>query len=102
MSEFRLSPEAQRDLAGIEEYLDLHRLDAVDAILDGLESSCALIADFPGVGRARDEIDSGLFSFPVGSYVVFYYPHTVPLGVARILHGSRDLGPAFHEPRGDP
>lgn len=100
MKEFRLSPEAQRDLREIEAYLEEHSPGSVDGVLDEIEEKCALLADHPGIGRTRDEIDPGLLSFPAGPYIVFYYRHTDPLGIARILHGSRDLNPAFHETAG--
>jgi plasmid stabilization system protein ParE len=35
-------------------------------------------------------------SFPIGSYVIFYYRDDDPFGISRILHGSRDLPAAFH------
>lgn len=54
-----------------------------------------LLATHPGVGRARDEIAPGIFSWPVGSYVVFYRPDPQPVVIARVLHGSRDLAVAF-------
>ncbi len=97
MKEFRLPLEAQHDLHDIETYLEATRPDAVDRVLDDIQVECALLAEHPGIGRARDETDPGLLSFPVGPYIVFYYHHTEPLGIARILHGSRDLNPAFHD-----
>ena len=42
-------------------------------MLDAIESACQLVADYPGVGRAREEIDKSVMSFPIGSYVIFYY-----------------------------
>ncbi|MHB8837646.1 MAG: type II toxin-antitoxin system RelE/ParE family toxin [Gemmatimonadaceae bacterium] len=36
------------------------------------EQDLAEIAEHPGVGRVRDEIDKGARSFSVGSYVLFY------------------------------
>ena len=66
-------------------------------MLDAIESACQLVADYPGVGRAREEIDKSVMSFPIGSYVIFYYLGDDPFGIARILHGSRDLPTAFHD-----
>jgi len=94
---FLLSPAAAQDLEEIEEYIAHERPSAVRGVLDALEAACQLVADYPGVGRARDEIDEGVMSFPMGSYVLFYYGHDDPFGIARILHGSRDLATAFHD-----
>jgi toxin ParE1/3/4 len=43
------------------------------------------------MGRKRDELISGLRSFPVGRYLIFY--STLPDGIeaVRVLHSARDL-----------
>ena len=35
-----------------------------------------------------------MVSFPTGPYVLFYYADEDSVGIARILHGSRDLATA--------
>lgn len=97
MKSFFLSPAAAQDLAEIEAYIASERPGAVDGVLDALEAACQLVADYPGVGRVRDEIDEGVMSFPVGSYVLFYNADGDSVGIARILHGSRDLATAFRK-----
>ncbi len=95
MKPFLLSPAAAQDLAEIEAYIASERPGVVDGVLDALEAACQLVADYPGVGRTRNEIDEGVMSFPTGSYVLFYYVDEESVGIARILHGSRDLATAF-------
>jgi toxin ParE1/3/4 len=97
MKSFLLSPAAAQDLAEIEAYIASEKPSAVDGVLDALEAACQLVAVYPGVGRVRDEIDEGVRSFPVGSYVLFYHADEGPVGIARILHGSRDLAATFHK-----
>lgn len=97
MKPFLLSPAAAQDLAEIEVFIASERPGAVDGVLDALEAACQLVAKYPGVGRRRDEIDEGVKSFPVGSHVLFYYTDEDSVGIARILHGSRDLATAFHD-----
>lgn len=97
MKEFRLSPEAQQDLRDIEACLEAHSPESIDRVLDASENKCALLAEHPGIGRGRDGIDPGLLSFPAASYIVFYYRLADVPGIARILHGSRDMNPAFHD-----
>jgi len=94
---FQLSPAAAQDLEEIESHVASERPSAAEGVLDGIEAACRLVATYPDVGRARDEIDHGVLSFPIGSYVLFYYPNAEPFGIARILHGSRDLASAFHD-----
>jgi toxin ParE1/3/4 len=47
------------------------------------------------MGRPRDELASGLRSFPVGTYIVFYRRAKVGIEVARILSGYRDIDALF-------
>jgi len=96
---FLLSPAAAQDLAEIEAFIASERPSAVDGVLDALEAACQLVAEYPGVGRARDEIDDGVMSFPMGSYVLFYHADEDSVSIARILHGSRDLATTFHTAR---
>lgn len=100
MKPFLLSPAAAQDLAEIEAYIASDRPSAVKGVLDALEAACQLVAEYPGVGRARDEVDEGVMSFPMGSYVLFYYADEDSVGIARILHGSRDLATAFRKTSG--
>ena len=97
MKSFQLSPAAIRDLEEIEALIASERPSAVDGVLDAIETACQLVTEYPRVGRAREEIDEGVMSFPIGSYVIFYYLDAGPFGIARILHGKRDLPTAFHD-----
>jgi toxin ParE1/3/4 len=60
------------------------------------EQDLAEIAEYIAGGRARDEIDRGVRSFPIGAYVLFYYADEQSVGIARILHARRDIATAFH------
>ncbi len=96
MKSYQLSPAAVHDLEEIEAHIASERPTAVSGVLDAIESACELVAKYPGVGRSREEVDEGVMSFPIGSYVIFYYRDDDPFGISRILHGSRDLPAAFH------
>ena len=98
MKSYQLSPAAIRDIEEIAAHIDSERPSAVEGVLDAIASACHLVAEYPGVGRVRAEIDEGVMSFPIGSYVIFYYLDVDPFGIARILHGSRDLPTAFRAP----
>ena len=45
----------------------------------------------PELGRARDEIRTGLRSMPKASHVVFYRILADRIRIVRVLHGSRDI-----------
>lgn len=43
------------------------------------------------MGRLRGELATGLRSFPVGRYVIFYRALSNGIEIVRVLHGARDL-----------
>jgi plasmid stabilization system protein ParE len=53
-----------------------------------------LIAETPGtIGQRRNEIEPGLRSFPVPPHVVYFRFSGDTVGIARILHGRREVKP---------
>lgn len=95
MKRVALSPAAAQDLADIAAHVAANRPSAVNDVLDALEAACRLVAEYPNAGRARDEVDAGVRSFPIGAYVLFYYPSAQGIGIARILHARRGVTTAF-------
>ncbi len=50
------------------------------------------LAQHPRMGRNRSEdLRPGLYSFPVGAYVLFYREQPGGIALVRVIHGSRDL-----------
>jgi plasmid stabilization system protein ParE len=96
MKRLTLSSAAEQDLAEIAAHTAAERPGAVGEVLDALEAGCRLVAESPGVGRAQDEVDEGMRSFPIGAYVLFYYVDDQRVGIARILHARRDIMTALH------
>ncbi len=64
--------------------------------MDSIQEKCLLIAEFPGLGESRDELAQDLWSFPVGSYLIFYLPLEDGADIVRVLHSSRDIKTLFH------
>jgi len=87
--------QAHWDLVTIATDLGAKDLVAADYLLDMIEQKCRLLAQFPEMGRKREEFAPTLRSFPVGSYVIFYRPVPEGIQVIRVLHGARDLPPLF-------
>src|SRR2546427_1006294 len=87
---YRLSALAERDLEEIWSYVaeDASPTTA-DRLIDAIINRFDLLVEQPRMGRARPEFGSGVRSFPVEGYVV-YYRHEDELLVARVLHGRRD------------
>lgn len=93
MSSFVLSLEAERDLEELRLYLLAEAgADRAQHVLDELERAMEMLAKHPGLGHARPDLaDETLCFGPVWSYLVVYRPEGSPLGIARVLHGHRDL-----------
>ena len=74
-----------------------------DALPERLSAAMTLVAGRPKIGRERPEIASGLRSFPVWPYVIFYRPLAEGCRIMRVVHGHQDLGRAFgRSQRGGP
>ncbi len=55
------------------------------------------LAATPGAGHRRDDLtDEDVRFWPVLSYLIAYDPAMRPIGIARVLHASRDLEALFH------
>ena len=91
MRRFYYSAAADADLDEITDYFSANNPGAGVAFLNVFESRCRITATFPKTGRPREEFGSGIRSFVVGSYVVFFRPSTDGILILRVLHGARDV-----------
>ena len=63
---------------------------AADAYVDRVRDLCELIATQPEMGVARPEVASGVRSFPVDNYVIYYEVTESALRILRVWHSSQD------------
>ena len=71
-NELIVSDQAQEDLTEIWLYIAADSPTAADSFLDLILEKCSLLCQTPQMGRSREELLSGLRSFPCKRYVVFY------------------------------
>jgi toxin ParE1/3/4 len=71
VTDYTLAHLAICDLEDIEAYVASDNPAAAERVIDAVEAACQLIADYPGVGRPREDIERGVMSFPVGAYLIF-------------------------------
>lgn len=95
MSQYRLDEQAEQDLDDIWLAIAADNPDAADRMIDRLTDSFISLAGQPLMGRERPELSLNLRSFAVGNYIIFYRPATDGVGIARVLHGSRDINALF-------
>jgi toxin ParE1/3/4 len=97
VTRYRLSSEAQSDLADINQYLVGEggaRLGRY--VLGKIRDGFRFLAANPGAGHSREDLtDEPMKFWPVFSYLIVYDPVMKPIGVARVLHGSQDLEAMF-------
>lgn len=91
MPRLLIRPLAEQDLDGIWDYIALDSQERAEAVLRNLYDKMGTLAHNPYIGRERSEIMSGLRSFPIGRYIVFYEPLADGIDVLRVLHGARDI-----------
>jgi toxin ParE1/3/4 len=67
---------------------------------DELELRLTKLSLAPLAGLPREDIDTGVRSFVVGSHVAFYIARKSGITVLRLLHPSMDVERAFAKPKG--
>jgi toxin ParE1/3/4 len=95
----RRSEASKEDSFEIWFYIASDSIDAADALLRAIDERLRLYSQNPHMGTARDELASGLRSFPVGNYLVFYRVIQDGIEVIRVLHAARNLKSHFPDRR---
>lgn len=92
------SPQADSDLDGIWYYVASQsgNTQTADRLIDSITDRFFLIANYPNIGRRRDDdLRPGLRSFPVGEYIIIYRLQNEDVQILRVLHGSRNIQALF-------
>ncbi|HAX79113.1 MAG TPA: type II toxin-antitoxin system RelE/ParE family toxin [Cyanobacteria bacterium UBA11372] len=95
MNRYRLSQQAEKDLEDLWVYLAQQDEIAADRQVARLLDRFPMLAQFPNMGRQRNELLTGLRSFPVKPYIIFYTILPERVEIVRVLHQSRDLEGQF-------
>ncbi|MEO1020360.1 MAG: type II toxin-antitoxin system RelE/ParE family toxin, partial [Pseudomonadota bacterium] len=95
-SRYRVTPRAFRDLASIARYTKTNwGKSQRDAYMQAIELRFAWLADNPGAGRSRPEVDKAYRSFPEGAHVIFYVVRDDSIDIVGVPHRSMDLTTFF-------
>jgi toxin ParE1/3/4 len=95
MSQIRLADSAKLDLLDIWLFLSSSNMELADRVIDQITVTYERLADFPEMGRSRDELFPGYRSFPIDGYLIFYRPIQNGVEIIRVVHGSRNLPELF-------
>jgi len=93
MSRYKLSRKAYEDIESFRTYLISENGETVSkAFLQSTYLKFKHLGEFPGMGRKRDDIATGLFSFPDIQYrrIIFYRKFSNHIRIIRVLGGVQD------------
>ena len=91
-----LSEIADKDLEDIFDYtFDEFGFDQAEKYLLEIEEIFQNLIINPQIGKKRDEIKQGLYSFPKDNHIIFYRILDNHIRIVRVLHGSRDISKYF-------
>lgn len=91
MATILIRPRAKADLIEIWDYIADDSEMQADAFIDGIDRKFEMLAKRSKVGRPREELYSGLKSFPVGRYMIFFFQFLDGIEIVRVLHSARDF-----------
>ncbi|MEA5594492.1 type II toxin-antitoxin system RelE/ParE family toxin [Rivularia sp. UHCC 0363] len=92
---YRLSRQAEQDLEDIWIYIAPQNQIAADGQVAQILDRLPMLAQFPDMGKTRDDLIKGLRSFPIKPYMVFYSKTINGIEIVRVLHQSRDIESLF-------
>jgi len=68
-----------------------------DAYAAGLIRTFGLLADFPAIGQAADDLREGLRRFRFQAHFVYYTVSTGALEIRGVLHHARQIRPSLFD-----
>jgi toxin ParE1/3/4 len=88
----RLAPQARAELSNIWAYIakEAGNVAAADSVIDAITERF-LLSQYPRIGRARDDLRSGLRSFAVGQYVIVYAIEDEDMEILHVFHVRQDI-----------
>ena len=66
-----------------------------DTVIENIVLKFATLADFPHMGRSRDDLGVGYRSFPMDRYVVYYRLVSDGIEISHVLHGAQDVSAMY-------
>jgi len=95
---YRISHKANIDIEGICDYIAEDNPEAAGRLDEKIHRAIERLAEFPGMGHMRADVEDKRYRFwVVGKYVIAYRVEQDELLVIRVLHGARDFRTFFRD-----
>ena len=95
MAKYVLSPEAQASLLNIKAYsITTFGKKRTTAYLKSMRDRMRSLSESPLMGKARDEIKKGYYSYFEGSHIIYYRITITHIDIIDVLHQSME--PSLH------
>lgn len=92
----RILKTARQDMDDIYDYwVQRAGPETTRSLIYSITDLFLLIAEFPLVGRACDEIAAGVRVFPSGNYLIYYSKKRGTIQILHVFHAAREQGRAF-------
>lgn len=93
MPQVNRTDQAELDLIGILAHLGRHSSAAADRFAEEVDQKCQLLARFPGLGEAQEELGTGVRCITIGNYVLYYRSLNGGIEILRVFHGRQNVSP---------
>jgi toxin ParE1/3/4 len=89
----RVAAEARAELDAIWYNIvkESGSIAAADGVIDAITDRFLLLGQDPSAGRVRDDLRSGLRSYPVGEYIIVYTIYEPDTVILHVFPGRRDI-----------
>jgi len=95
MPQARILRSALEDLDVIWLYIARDNVNAAERVVDAIETAADRLAQTPGIGGKRDDLQPGLLSYPLGNYILFYCRTSTGIDLLHVYHGARNIEELF-------
>ena len=97
---YRLSRTAEAELLELWAYIleESQSEKRADKVIGDIVRKFATLADFPNMGRSREELGAGYRSFPVRRHLIYYRLVADGIEISHVLHGAQDVPSVYFPP----